>query len=88
MSEPVSREELAEHLDVSPRRITVATREEEWVRRQYPVGDWAVYDEDGQLVGYEVPEVARRKLGIGEAVEDRKNGWFDRLLRVIVGGDR
>lgn len=88
MSELISREELAKRLEVSPHRITVATREEEWVRRQYPVADWAVYDEDGQLVGYEVPEVVRRRLGIGGGAEGRKTGWFDRFLRVIVGGDR
>lgn len=81
MSDLISREELAEQLNVSASRVEVATREDEWVRRQYPVADWAVCDEEGNIQGYEVPEVAQRKLGLtssGSAGEE--SSWWRRLI--------
>jgi hypothetical protein len=78
--ELVSKEELADQLGVPVHMLETATREEEWIRRKYPVAAWAVWDEDSNLRGYEVPEVPRRKMGLGEFKSERASSWWTSLL--------
>lgn len=80
MSDLVPSEELADRLDVAPEVLESRAREGEWIRRAYPVGEWAVRDETGEIVGYEVPEIARRRLGIRRREATRDRSWWSRLF--------
>lgn len=51
----VTGQSLAKILDVSPSRISQAARNGEYVKG-YPIEDWALYGDTGQVKGYEIPE--------------------------------
>lgn len=76
MQNLVSPDELAEALNVSPEILERRTRDEDWIRREYPVAQWAVWTSSDDLEGYDVPPVVSRKLGLNERENDRRARWW------------
>lgn len=76
MSDLVAPDELADRLGVSRKILEARTRDNEWIRREYPVGEWAVYDEEGELLGYQIPLLVRRRLGLEVRANAGETAWW------------
>lgn len=73
-------DELAKQIEVPVSTLITRTSEQEWVRRKFPVSQWAVWDEDGELIGYEVPAVVRDKLGLSDEPVQQEGSWWSSLV--------